>query len=48
MFAPRKPDPVAAQKELRTHLAYFAGWVLAIRALPFVLHFASRPAGSSS
>lgn len=47
MFAPRKPDPELAKKELRTHALYLAGWVVAIRVLPYLLHFSNRPSSSS-
>ena len=35
----RKPDKAAALKQLRSHVAMFGGWVVAIRVTPYILHF---------
>lgn len=37
----RKPDKDVALKELRTHVALFGGWVLIVRAVPYVLSYFS-------
>ena len=36
-----KPDKAVALKQLRTHVALFGGWVMAIRAVPYVLSYFS-------
>ncbi|CAL9022096.1 unnamed protein product [Prunus brigantina] len=35
----KKPDKAEALKQLRSHVAMFGAWVVAIRAAPYVLHF---------
>ncbi|XP_019056284.1 PREDICTED: mitochondrial import receptor subunit TOM6 homolog [Tarenaya hassleriana] len=37
----RKPDKAVALKQLRTHVALFAGWVVVVRAAPYVLAYLS-------
>ncbi|KAM1243227.1 hypothetical protein ACFX11_035082 [Malus domestica] len=37
----RKPDKAEALKQLRSHVAMFGAWVVAIRAAPYVLHLLS-------
>ncbi|KAB2635742.1 mitochondrial import receptor subunit TOM6-like protein [Pyrus ussuriensis x Pyrus communis] len=37
----QKPDKAEALKQLRSHVAMFGAWVLAIRATPYVLHLLS-------
>ncbi|CAN4110209.1 unnamed protein product [Withania somnifera] len=34
----RKPDKAAALNQLKTHVALFGDWVVAIRVTPFILH----------
>ncbi|XP_054786471.1 mitochondrial import receptor subunit TOM6 homolog [Prosopis cineraria] len=35
----RKPDKAAALKQLKSHVAMFSAWVVAIRVTPYVLHY---------
>lgn len=37
MFIPKRPDPVAARKELISNLGYFTAAVVIIRASTYVL-----------
>ncbi|KAH0862158.1 hypothetical protein HID58_079369, partial [Brassica napus] len=32
-----KPDKAVALKQLRTHVALFGGWVVVVRAVPYIL-----------
>ncbi|KAM2245628.1 hypothetical protein ACFXTI_006544 [Malus domestica] len=48
MAAPSKPDKAEALKWLRSHVAMFGAWVVAIRATPYVLHLLSGKKMSSS
>lgn len=36
-----KPDKALALKQLRTHVALFGGWVVVVRAVPYVLSYFS-------
>ena len=42
MFAQRKPDPLAARRELRRNVGWFLLAVAAIRAVPYVLDAAQK------
>ncbi|KAM1951927.1 hypothetical protein ACFX15_006476 [Malus domestica] len=44
----QKPDKAEALKWLRSHVAMFGAWVVAIRATPYVLHLLSGKKMSSS
>ncbi|KAM1757565.1 hypothetical protein ACFX11_006805 [Malus domestica] len=48
MAASSKPDKAEALKWLRSHVAMFGAWVVAIRATPYVLHLLSGKKMSSS
>ncbi|TQD95405.1 hypothetical protein C1H46_018963 [Malus baccata] len=37
-----RPDKAEALKQLRSHVAMFRAWVVAIRATPYVLHLLSE------
>ncbi|ESQ30545.1 hypothetical protein EUTSA_v10011932mg [Eutrema salsugineum] len=37
----QKPDKAVALKQLRTHAALFGGWVVVIRAVPYVFSYFS-------
>ncbi|XP_013602683.1 mitochondrial import receptor subunit TOM6 homolog [Brassica napus] len=36
-----KPDKAVALKQLRTHVALFGGWVVVVRAVPYILSYFS-------
>jgi hypothetical protein len=48
MQAPKKPDQGEAMAQLKSHLLLLGGWLLAVRAAPYALHFLTKPASSSS
>ena len=38
----RKPSEEEGFTNLKAHLMMYGGWILAIRAVPYVLHYTSK------
>ncbi|KAL4180430.1 hypothetical protein AMTRI_Chr13g125240 [Amborella trichopoda] len=39
---PRRPDKETAYKQLKSHVTLFGAFVLAVRVVPYVLHFINK------